>query len=88
MSVLGTIVYLEDFPYFDRYGERIEPYESQVHLATTDSKYVHLSLFRYNGKSTYVQDVQLDVEQALQLGEGLVKWATLERERQEKAGRK
>lgn len=88
MSVLGTLVYLTGFPFVDRWGDRSDTALMKVHLATTATDRVHLEISASDGGTVLEQEVQLDIEQALELGAGLITWATLERKRQERAGRK
>lgn len=75
MSVLGTICYLQDFAYVDRWGQRIETILADVHVATTDSKYLHFSIEHYFGDNTTHLEVQLNAEQAMELGNALMTWA-------------
>ena len=81
MSVLGTICYLQDIPCFDVWGKRIEKISADIHVATTESKYVHFNIEHYFGDNTTHLEVQLDAEQASELGKALTTWAKNQKER-------
>ena len=84
MSVLGTI-WLKDMPLIDRYGHKADDdVVVTIHAATTMGIHVHLSIGYAIGDLWMTNpeiEAQLNCDDALQLGEALVRWATREKER-------
>ena len=83
MSVLGTI-WLKHMPLIDRYGDQTNDVKVQIHAATTMGYHVHLNI-SYLIKDLHLTgpelEAQLSVDDALELGNKLIKWATREKER-------
>ena len=83
MSVFGTI-WLKDMPLIDRYGDQADNVNVQIHAAITMGYHVHLKI------SYLIEDLhltgpeleaQLSFDDALELGNKLIMWATHEKER-------
>jgi len=83
MSVLGTI-WLKDMPLIDRYGDQSDDVKVRIHAATTMGYHLHLNIAYYI-KDLHLTgpelEAQLSTDDALELGNKLIKWATREKER-------
>ena len=83
MSVLGTI-WLKDMPLIDRYGDQADNVNVRIHAATTMGYHLHLNIAYYI-KDLHLTgpelEAQLSTDDALELGNKLITWATREKER-------
>ena len=86
MSVLGTL-WLKTMPLIDRYGDQAENVQVKIHAATTMGYHVHLNI-AYLIKDLHLTgpelEAQLIVNDALELGNKLIMWATHEKQRIER----